>query len=523
VDWEDLGRTPAQIEQMKTRLGADAETAQEDLGRTPAQIEQMKTASGEQLSLTANHPVLTRSGWVPASLLNEGDEVFRSSGSQSAHALEVPDHDQMPALVEDVWGSFLMNGLVRMPTAAEDFHGDGSGSDVDVVRSDRSLAGQIVDLCAEHVEEDPFAFRFGEVGELVGKGLSQLLEMRRLSAAYSAVRSGSLGPAVLFGHLSHADVGSFTSSSDWDAFPFQAATDGGPGDSVLLGQSVFARAGGVRLDDLVDVRIESAGPRWDAPEMPLSFENAPAYAGRGVDLLTRLAGQVEAQRLVDVRRVAFAGHVYSLESSEGWHSANNYIVSNCRCSQAPENDPESLDNQYASPTDYFESLSPAEQDRVFTKAGAEAIRLGGDPVTVVTARRGAPGIEYSSHAASPGANSGRRMVRTVIGRQPDGTPILGYTTGEGVTKRGAYGKQSRIGGSRSNRIRLMPEELLSLTDDMDLRKVLLRDAGFINYPTTAAERGAPLGGGFAARRAELIQEDRRRADIFYRSRGINLG
>jgi hypothetical protein len=37
---------------------------------------------------------------------------------------------------------------------------------------------------------------------------------------------------------------------------------------------------------------------------------------------------------------------------------------------------------------YFDSLSQTEQDRVFTKAGAEAIRDGADPAQVVNARRG---------------------------------------------------------------------------------------------------------------------------------------
>lgn len=203
----------------------------------------------------------------------------------------------------------------------------------------------------------------------------------------------------------------------------------------------------------------------------------------------------------------------------------------CRCTAAPENEPDELQGRFSSPTDYFESLPSAEQERVFTKAGAEAIRAGADPITVVTARRGAPGIEYGqSNATRP--NSGRRMVKSIIGRDRNGQPILGYTTGESTSIRGAFGKQNltaglqRLDGARyrsTKRVRLMPETIVELTDDVTMRQVLLRDAGYINYPVQAAELRAPLGGTYIARRAELIREDRRLADEFYRRLGVNLG
>jgi hypothetical protein len=65
----------------------------------------------------------------------------------------------------------------------------------------------------------------------------------------------------------------------------------------------------------------------------------------------------------------------------------------------------------SSPDDYFRTLTAAEQDRIFTKAGAEAIRAGADPVTVVSARRGAVGIDYSRSVLSGRTlpNSGRRL------------------------------------------------------------------------------------------------------------------
>lgn len=98
----------------------------------------------------------------------------------------------------------------------------------------------------------------------------------------------------------------------------------------------------------------------------------------------------------------------------------------------------------SSPDDYFESLSESEQDRIFTKAGAESVRLGADINQVVNARRG--------------------MQTAQIG----GRNVL--LTSEGVTRRGA---------ARTNRPRVMPETILSAATDRDDALRLLKLNGFI--------------------------------------------
>jgi len=61
---------------------------------------------------------------------------------------------------------------------------------------------------------------------------------------------------------------------------------------------------------------------------------------------------------------------------------------------------------------------------------------------------------------------------------------------------------------------LMPETIVSLTDDISLRQTLLRDAGYIDpAPNLAAYRN----------RYAVAAEDRLTADAFYRSLGIQLG
>lgn len=194
----------------------------------------------------------------------------------------------------------------------------------------------------------------------------------------------------------------------------------------------------------------------------------------------------------------------------------------CRCSTVPIKGDVPA-GMFGTPTDYFESLSAAEQERVFTKAGAEAIRLGADPAKVVNARRG---VKRMSPATTI---SPSRIQRSLIGRKPDGTPIYGYVTVEGTTRRGAYGrvqeqlgvKAARKGTSRYRttvRPRLMPESIIALTDDVDMRRVLLRDAGYLDPPIRNLKHNS-----WIAEHAAIRARDRAEADAFYRSAGVWVG
>lgn len=111
------------------------------------EILEIQTVKGRNLTITPNHPVLAPKGWVPAGLLQEGSYVVCCSGKQGdaaalSSAIQNPDNYQVPTLVEDVARSFGETGsmtTVTVPVAAEDFHGDGVGSEVCIIRSDGFL------------------------------------------------------------------------------------------------------------------------------------------------------------------------------------------------------------------------------------------------------------------------------------------------------------------------------------------------------------------------------------------------
>lgn len=130
------------------------------------------------------------------------------------------------------------------------------------------------------------------------------------------------------------------------------------------------------------------------------------------------------------------------------------------------------------PKAFFRSLSAAEQDRVFTKAGAESIRLGADVGKVVNARRGAAGLAPAGarltpaevRAARGGRSVGRLETRDVFGRQL-------YTTTEGTRGRNRPARAPR----------LMPESILQIAGrDRDEAVRLLRRNGYLSDARPAA-------------------------------------
>lgn len=92
------------------------------------------------------------------------------------------------------------------------------------------------------------------------------------------------------------------------------------------------------------------------------------------------------------------------------------------------------------PKRYFASLSPAEQDRIFTRAGAQAIRDGADLGRVVNARRGmytAGGRKYTTEATTRRGTGRRvRMMPEQIYAEAD---RLGWSREQTIEELGRHG------------------------------------------------------------------------------------
>lgn len=123
---------------------------------------------------------------------------------------------------------------------------------------------------------------------------------------------------------------------------------------------------------------------------------------------------------------------------------------NCDCVHIPV--AEDRRDWTTDPKAFFKSLSAADQDRIFTEAGAKAIRLGADPAQVVNAHKG---------VWTPTAY-GVQVQATLEGTTKRG--IAGQRLGEEGFAKTTGLKSSRYAYSRTPR--LMPEEIFLQADKL---------------------------------------------------------
>lgn len=279
------------------------------------------------------------------------------------------------------------------------------------------------------------------------------------------------------------------------------AGDGRPVES-LLGLSV-ARAGqsfNTRRREAVDATLperpdEMSDVAWDSlarerrtsAQVAAEVDLAQAAEGALADAEKWLQG-VAASVVIDAARAAESAAVAATPEIGGyvrmlnppscsrcvvlagkfyrWNAGFDRHPPTCDCRHIPASEAIAGD-MTIDPRAYFESLSVAEQNRVFTKAGAAAIRDGADISQVVNARRGMRKAQVYGHDV--------------------------VITSEGTTRRGvAYRSLNRRLGAdsdtraageryaRTRAVRLMPESIYEVADgDRDEAIRLLKLHGFI--------------------------------------------
>lgn len=286
-------------------------------------------------------------------------------------------------------------------------------------------------------------------------------------------------------------------------------------DEVLDAQGVTPRAvgrvsaaalAGVASDgrDLADLLYQPAVRSLVGIKRGATVDHALAGGGAGLDMLVRTqvadAGRVADQVAMTARPEA-TGYVRMLVGAScsrcvilagrryGWNAGFDRHP-RCDCVHVPARE-DTADEIRTDPKAYFASLSREEQDRAFTVAGAEAIRLGADMGQVVNARRGARGLLTAGARVTGdearmlrgGRDRGRLEAVDVYGHQL-------FITSEGVTTRGVAGKRlgaretgEKVAGGRyrsAKTPRLMPESVLAIAGNDRAEAIrLLRRFGYL--------------------------------------------
>ncbi len=260
------------------------------------------TKSGRKLSITPNHPILTRGGWKLAKLIDSSDQL----ATVPEKVFICHDYkDSVKAEVSDLFSSAYVfsesASIADRPTSAEDFHGDVTDSKVGVINIDSLAWDRVKSAFSEKFKDNWFGarkfihFTLSSVG-----GLHERF-VERNSASCSDVSRPSVGFSFFRTHSVHAASLLLRPVSEL---------------SKLLFKNLFyGRCTAINAKVLGDT--SKSDPDF------ISFDDVDS---------------------VSFRESSSSDHVYNLENKDNWYLSNGIITHNCRTQIVSEFYNEKLNN-----------------------------------------------------------------------------------------------------------------------------------------------------------------------------------
>lgn len=282
-------------------------------------IAKIVTHGGRVLTATPNHPMLTRHSWVEAGALKPGDDLICHRGKHD-HLSSRDEHVQRgPSSIREVFDAVSAVGIrERRRTTEPDFHGDGMDGEVDVARPLRALSIGSFAALYEPTLQHVFAPTDGAHATLC--------------AACGRLLSIQKQPCLCW-------------IANDDPSPLQAVADRGPFEAEIFADALRALSSLVALNDLLAGHgvVERWGKTAAIEEAMAclrerttgdgrAFEDAlhcvigdasPRADGRGAQ-----PGEIEFDRVRALEIVDFKGHVFNLETEDGYYVANGAYTGN---------------------------------------------------------------------------------------------------------------------------------------------------------------------------------------------------
>lgn len=298
----------------------------------------LMTAAGNELAVTANHPVLTARGMVPAAEIRKGDQLVAYQGQHERLAARVRElhGDLVGARIEDVFCALVQAGhQFAVRVSPVDLHGDARfcEPDVDVVGANRELVFGL-DTAASQLLDD-LALVHADAAR-TSSGASDSLGGANLAHSGDEVGRRHVSAPLLGAELCHSSPLPIASVPDEQAEVGERAGECAAADASASADRQDRLAGQV-------IGVERPAPFGGPPPHPIvqsesrSMEGlhnrAVADAKAVTDVLQRFAGLAAFDEVRDVVLFEYSGHVFDLQERSGLLLAGNIVASNCHCSQ----------------------------------------------------------------------------------------------------------------------------------------------------------------------------------------------
>ena len=371
-----------------TMVRGDFEIGLKSLYSGPAV--EITTQSGLSLSVTINHPILTRRGWVGAQEIKEGDDLLSYTGGGNPSAVGVVNNQNPPASVEYVFEALSGDAMGIAKISTFDFQSDMrfrkgdvqvSGSkcilmdgfkakvnqgiqDRYFVRATKSMGVSLAAMCrtvssvmrsvfhknTNHIRWTGIEFFRQRVAAfvhvLIGVHNRRLQNIITMFGGFPCFSALTFNASRRFFDLFPFNQFGFTSSSNWNLVSFEKSRNGPGTDTKRFSNFFSALSRAVSANNIIR-RIGRPLPQWDRPISPdysgflhgsdrnaMVSQQSPEETIANSSLFENLAhgsaGLIEPDQVKRVRYFTFSGHVYDFQTVNGIILANGIITHNCR-------------------------------------------------------------------------------------------------------------------------------------------------------------------------------------------------
>lgn len=311
------------------------------------------TNNGLIIEATPNHPVLTTRGWIPIHAIQTGDEIVGAL-SETFDAVKINDHNRKSSF-EDCFNAFsIIFGTKIFTGTPDDFHGDVTDKEINVIDIDCELSDKIDVAFLEKLCE--FILAWAET-----RRISDLLtcDSRLFSSLFSSMRipasimcSFHQFFALITRCESHTILHTLRSSAWFNTILDEPILYDARGHLISLRKFFNTKSAPIEFKQLMNRQIYKI--MWRAiSETGLSSVNSISSESLAqiVSADSKLAGNFfnsksafeQRYRVSNNTLRKFSGHVFNLETVNGYygisqrelHKECNLVVHNCRCIAEP--------------------------------------------------------------------------------------------------------------------------------------------------------------------------------------------